>query len=122
MYFVIKKILSKPIPEVVGFEVLKYIATKGSTNVIFEFKKDDKIIRKWIDKNEIILLTADKEFFLKTLANFKKIESEQLSFLQQAKDRFDATIKQTQAVIEKNIEEFNKLRQSDDVPCVLKTL
>ena len=64
MYYVIKKNITNPTSCFMGFAAPKYIAAKNSDNVIFEFTKDGKITRKWVKKEEVVLLTEDKEFFI----------------------------------------------------------
>lgn len=61
MYYVIKRQYVAPMQRFIGFIVSKYIASKNSDNVIFEFVKDDKVQRKWIKRDDIVLLTKDKE-------------------------------------------------------------
>lgn len=122
MYYVIKKQTNSLVSTVIGFEVPKYIVSKNSENVIFEFIKDDKPLRKWVNKDDIVLLTDNREFFLKTLEKFKKIEGEQLLLIGQAQEELDRTIKDGIAKVNETIEEFNKLKYTGKVPCILKKL
>lgn len=120
MYYIIKKHISTPISTVVGFEAPKYIASKSSQNVIFEFMLDGKPTRRWINKDDVVLLTDDKEFFLKTLGEFKKLEEEQLSIINQAKSELDNKIESSKEVIQQAIDRFDKLKRQQGVPCILK--
>lgn len=120
MYYVIKKQSNSLVSTVIGFEVPKYIVSKNSQNVIFEFIKDDKPLRKWVSKDDIVLLTDNKEFFLKTLERFKKIEGEQLMLIGQAQEELDRTIKDGIAKVNETIEEFHQLKYTGKIPCILK--
>ena len=105
-----------------GFAVPKYIATKGSDNVIFEFKKDGKVTRKWIKKEEIVLLTDDKEFFIKTMDQFKDVEATQQKLINEAQAKLEQTMVEFTENVNSEIDEFEEIRDSSDVPCILKDL
>jgi lipopolysaccharide biosynthesis regulator YciM len=90
-YVIIKKPKTHP-PEFMGFKVPKFITKKQSDNVIFEFKIDGKVVRKWINKRDILLVTDDKAFYLKTLERFKKVQQEQEELVQEAKNKLNETI------------------------------
>ena len=46
MYYVIKRQIGIPLVTFIGFKVPKYIASKNSENIIFEFTKDGKAVVK----------------------------------------------------------------------------
>ena len=122
MYYVIKKQIDNPSACFIGFKVPKYIASKNSENVIFEFVKDGKINRKWVKKNEIILLTEDKEFFIETMDKFKAVQAEQQQLVEDAQVKLEETMEILTETVNTEIDEFEKFRDSSDIPCVLKTL
>jgi len=122
MYYVIKKNLDNPTSCFMGFAVPKYIVTKGSDNVIFEFKTDGKVTRKWIKKEEIILLTDDKEFFIKTMNQFKEVETTQQKLIDEAQAKLEQTVIEFSENVNSEIEEFEEIRNTTDVPCILKEL
>ncbi len=122
MYYVIKKQIDNPSTCFIGFKVPKYIASKNSENVIFEFVKDGKINRKWVKKNEIILLTEDKEFFIETMDKFKAVQAEQQQLVEDAQVKLEETMEILTETVNTEIDEFEKFRDSSDIPCVLKTL
>ncbi len=105
-----------------GFNVPKYIAAKNSDNVIFEFTKDGKVTRKWVKKEEIILLTDDKEFFIKTLNQFKEVEATQQKLIDEAQAKLEQTTVEFTENVNAEIDEFEEIRDSSDVPCILKDL
>ena len=105
-----------------GFAAPKYIAAKNSDNVIFEFTKDGKITRKWVKKEEVVLLTEDKEFFIKTMNQFKEVEATQQKLINEAQTKLEQTMVEFTQNVNAEIEEFEEIRDSTDVPCILKDL
>jgi len=122
MYYVIKRQPDSPMKSFIGFHVPKYIAAKNSENVIFEFIKDGKPNRKWVKKEDIILLTDDKDFFIKTMDQFKAVEATQQKLVNAAKDKLNESMETFTESVNAEINEFNEIRDSDDVPCILKDL
>lgn len=122
MYYVIKRQTSSPSSCFLGFKVPKYIASKNSDNVIFEFDKDGKAIRKWIKKDEIILLTEDKEFYLQTIKQFQDIEETQHKLVNEARAKLEQSMENFTESVNAEIHEFEEIRDSTDVPCILKGL
>jgi len=120
-YVIIRKPETNPV-EVMGFKTPKYLTNKISDTVIFEFNFDDKVIRKWIKKSEILLLTNDKDFYLQTLKTFEQTFKEQSELVSKAQKKVDKSIEEFSAVMEEKIGEFEKLRNTDGVPCILKDL
>ncbi len=122
MYYVIKRQTTVPLSCFIGFMVPKYIASKNNEHVIFEFVKDGKTQRKWVKKDEIVLLTDDKDFFTKTMEQFRSVEETQKKLVDAAKDQLNACIETFTETINAEINEFNEIKNSDDVPCILKNL
>ncbi len=118
MYYVIKKMVDKPLASFIGFKAPKYIASKNNDNVIFEFSKDGKAIRKWIKKDEIILLTDDKELFLKTMEQFQAVEAMQQKLVDEAQEQLNQTIVTFSETMENELDEFSR----DDMHSILKSL
>ena len=122
MYYVIKRQLNVPMSNFIGFQVPKYIAAKNSENVIFEFIKDGKPNRKWVKKEDIILLTDDKEYFIKTMDKFKAVESVQKQLVEDAEIKLNETMETLSETMNTEISDFEELKDSSDVPCILKEL
>ena len=116
MYYVIKRILNSPLASFMGFKVPKYIASKSSDTVIFEFTKDGKIVRKWIKKEEIVLLTKDLELFLKTMNQFKATEAIQQKLVEDAQKHLDQCIETFSETMKNELEEFTR----EDMQSILK--
>ncbi len=122
MYYVIKKQPDSPSQCFIGFKVPKYIASKGNENIIFEFKKDGKVIRKWVKFNEIVLLTDDKTFFEKTIAKFREVAAEQQKLVDDAHKHLEKSMQTYTETVNEELHEFEKIRGSDDIPCILKDM
>jgi hypothetical protein len=120
-YAIIKKPNTHP-TEFMGFSVPKFITNKESGNVIFEFTIDGKKVRKWVNKEAILLLTDDKDFYLQTLKKFQKVQKEQQALVDEAKEKLNATVENFAQTMESEFEAFEELREEEDIPCVLKNL
>lgn len=121
MYYMIKR-QSSPTQCFIGFKVPKYIAAKNNDSVICEFVVDGKVTRKWVKKDDIVLLTEDKNFFLITMKRFKAVESEQQELVDMARKELEKSMETFTETVNAEIDEFNEIRDSDDVPCILKDL
>ncbi len=122
MYYLIKRQSDSPSKCFIGFQVPKYIAAKNSNSVILEFKKDGKVTRKWVKKEDIVLLTDDKDFFVKTMEQFKAVENTQQKLVNEARDKLSQSMETFTETVNASLNEFNEIRNSDDVPCILKDL
>jgi len=122
MYYVIKRQHSMPLTAFISFQVPKYIASKNTGHVIFEFQKDGKAQRKWVKKDDIILLTDDKDFFLKTIKHFKDVETTQQKLIDVAQKQLNQSIETFTETMHAEIDEFNEIKSSSDVPCIIKEL
>ncbi len=122
MYYVIKRQIGIPLVTFIGFKVPKYIASKNSENIIFEFTKDGKADRKWVKKNEIILLTKDKTLFLKTMEKFKAVEETQKKLVDDAKNHLEKSMETMTETMNTEIENFEEFKYSTAAQCFLKDL
>jgi hypothetical protein len=122
MYYVIKRNKNVPMSCFLGFKTPKYIATKNSENVIFEFIKDGKTQRKWVKKDEIVLLTEDKSFFLKTMKKFRNVQETQQKLVDEAQAQLNASMETFAETVNAELDEFEHIKDSTDVPCILKDL
>ena len=122
MYYVIKKQVDKLPSTFIGFAAPKYIASKKNKHVIFLFLKDDKVIRKWVKLEEIILLTDDKAYFLKVMQQFKDVEEQQQKIVDEAHQQLEQSMTNFTETMHAQIHEYEEIRDSSDVPCMLKDL
>ncbi len=122
MYYVIKKQIDKLPSTFLGFAVEKYIASKQNKNVIFLFSKDGKVIRKWVKLEEIILLTEDKEYFLKIMKQFKDVEDAQKKLVADAQANLEKSMTNFADTMNSQIVDYEEIRDATDVPDILKEL
>ena len=122
MYYVIKRQPETPLQCFIGFKVPKYIASKNNENVIFEFTVNGKIHRKWVKKDDVVLLTEDKDFFIETMDKFKAVEAEQQELVDAAKAKLEQSMETFTETVNAQINEFNEIKHSDDIPCILKDM
>ncbi|MBN2816368.1 MAG: hypothetical protein JXQ67_06760 [Campylobacterales bacterium] len=122
MYYVIKKQLDRYPNTFIGFAVEKYIASKSNDNVIFFFTHDGKVVRKWVKLTDIVLLTDDKEYFLKIMRQFKRTQEEQQALVDEAQKNLEQTMTNFVETMQAEISEFEEIRDSTDVPDKLRCL
>ena len=122
MYYVIKQQKNSPLQHFIGFIVNKYIASKNNEHVIFEFTKNGKVERKWVKKDEIILLTDDKKYFLEVFNQFKATEAQQQELVNEAKAQLEESMENFSTVMNEEIDKFNEIKHEKDVPCILKDM
>lgn len=122
MYYVIKRQKDVPLNFFVGFKVPKYIASKKNDSVIFEFEKDGKPQRKWIRKEDLILLTEDRDYFLKIFNQFKESQAIQQKLVSDAREKLEESMENFTKAMEKEINEYNEIKNSEDVPNILKDI
>jgi len=103
----------------IGFVVNRYIASKTNDTVIFEFTKGGKTERKWIKKEEIILLTDNKEYFLDILNQLKSAEAIQQELVNLAKEQLEESIKNFATVMSEEINKLKEIKNSGDADCIL---
>jgi hypothetical protein len=117
MYYVIKKQHLQPLQHFIGFVEKKYLASKNTQNVIFEFEKNGKIERKWVKREDIILLTDNKAEFIKAFNMFKETEAEQQKLVDEAREQLDSSIKNFATAMNNEIDKFSELKSESDIPC-----
>ena len=122
MYYVIKKQLDKLPNTFIGFATEKYIASKTSKNVIFLFNIDGKVVRKWVKLEDIILLTEDKEYFQKILAEFRSVQEQQKKLVEAAQQKLQKCMTNFAETMHAHINDYEEIRDSSDVPDILKHL
>ena len=122
MYYVIKKQIDKLPNTFLGFAVEKYIASKKNKNVIFLFRKDGKVIRKWVKLEDIILLTEDRDYFLEVMQQFKDVEDTQKKLVADAQANLEKSMTNFADTMTSQILEYEEIRDATDVPCILKDI
>jgi len=92
MYYVIQRYNGDPKKHYIAYTVPRYITSENSQNIIFEFRKDGTVKRKWAPKDEIILLTDDTELFKKTIERLESLKSSHLEKIDAAEMQLNQEI------------------------------
>ncbi|MCD6258811.1 MAG: hypothetical protein J7J31_04310 [Helicobacteraceae bacterium] len=116
MYYVIKKQNTNPLSTFIGFKVPKYISSKKSDTVIFEFIQNDKPVRKWVKKEDIILLTDDREYFLKIYKQFEDVQKQQQVLIDKAQANLDKTLETFTETMQDEIDKYTQFLDDSDIP------
>ena len=114
MFYVIQKKHFDPNKFYLAFRVPKYIASKISKNIIFEFNVAGKIKRKWAPKDDIVLLTDDVALFEKTLIRYESIEEKHKERVDEAKRKVKEALHDFEVEIQDEF--FNLQNPSEDTP------
>jgi len=121
MYYVIQKKHNDYYKHFLAYKVPSFKTSKTSENVIFEFKMSDGTIkRKWANKNEIILITDNEEFFeamYKRLNNMEEKHNEEIKVHQ---EKVSAAIEDFKSEMNTEFDKFMEKKKQDNIPCVLK--
>ncbi len=78
MYYVIQKHHGNPKKHYLAYTVPRYISSANSQNIIFEFRNEEGVKRKWAPKEEIVLLTEDEPLFRSVLEKLESIKQTHL--------------------------------------------
>lgn len=92
MYYVIQRHHGDPKKHYIAYSVPRYISSENSQNVIFEFKHEGQIKRKWTSKEEIVLLTENRELFEKVLRQLEDLKQTHLKKIDTAEKQLDEAI------------------------------
>ena len=93
MYYVIQHNHNNPRKHFITYKVPKFITAKNNDNVIFEFKTEKGVKRKWAPKKDIILLTDNKEFYDLMVKRLETIENRQLEKIEEAEEELQNAVK-----------------------------
>lgn len=92
MYYVIQKHHGDPKKHYVAYTVPRYISSQNSQNIIFEFRVNDTVKRKWAPKEEIVLLTDDEQLFQNTLQKLEALKQVHLDKIDAAEEQLNQEI------------------------------
>ncbi len=113
MYYVIQELHDTGEKHFISYQVPKYILSNKNENIIFEFGEKPNIKRKWANKNDIILLTQDKAFFLAFVDKLKSMEKAHLQKINQAQKELESLIQQYHESMHEELDSFKKLSQKN---------
>jgi hypothetical protein len=92
MYYVIQRHHTDPKKHYLAYSVPRYISSDNSQNIIFEFQHEGTVKRKWAPKEEIILLTDDKQLFQTTLKRLEELKHSHLERIDAAQTQLNSEI------------------------------
>ncbi len=120
MYYVIQVLHHTGNKHFISYKVPKYILSSKNENIIFELGEKPNIKRKWANKNDIILLTENKAFFLAYLKKLTSIEETHLEKIDHAQKEVERLIQNYEETIKEELDSFKKLSQNNEnVPTLL---
>lgn len=111
MYYVIQRHQGDPKKHYLAYTVPRYISSKNSQNVIFEFHVEGKTKRKWAPKTEIILLTDNRELFKTTLNRLETLKQTHLEKIDTAQTLLNNELS---ALLNSMQEEFENIKKSGE--------
>lgn len=110
MYYVIQRYHGDPKRHYIAYTVPRYISSKNSENIIFEFKHDGQVKRKWTAKKEIILLSENKEVFEATLRKLEALKNIHTERIDAAQKQLDDEITLLLSVMQ---QEFDAIKETE---------
>jgi hypothetical protein len=110
MYYVIQRHNGDPKKHYIAYTVPKYISSDNSKNIIFEFKHEGQIKRKWTSKEEIILLTDNKELFYATLQKLETLKNAHLEEINKAEEKLEHEITRMLAAMQNEFDTIKNIK------------
>ncbi|WP_295051703.1 hypothetical protein [Sulfuricurvum sp.] len=92
MYYVIQRHHGDPKKHYLAYTVPRYISSENSQNIIFEFRHNDSVKRKWAPKEEIVLLTDDEQLFQTTLQKLEHLKRNHLERIDAAEAQLNQEV------------------------------
>ena len=96
-----------------SYQVPHYILSEKSTNVIFEFGEKPNVKRNWAAKEDIILLTQDKNFFHAYVKKLIELETSHLAKIESAQKEVEKLKQQYQEQMHDELNSFKKLSETN---------
>lgn len=104
MYYVIQRHHNNHQKHYFAYAVAKYISAKNTQNIIFEISQNGETKRKWSPKEDIILLTADKELFRTTMERLESIKNHHLEKIDAAQEKLNHEVNLFHETMQKEFE------------------
>lgn len=108
MYYVIQRHHGDPKKHYLAYTVPRYISSENSQNIIFEFRHNDTVKRKWAPKEEIVLLTDDEELFQTTLQKLESLKRTHLERIGVAETQLNQEISAMLSTMQTEFETIKK--------------
>ncbi|MEW5831667.1 MAG: hypothetical protein AB1763_02365 [Campylobacterota bacterium] len=110
MYYVIQRHHGNPKKHYIAYTVPKYISSNTSQNVIFEFRQDGAVKRKWAPKSDIVLLTDDRALFESILTKLENLKKNHLERIDEAEMQLNREISEMLSAMQF---EFDNIKESN---------
>lgn len=109
MYYVIQRHNNNHKKHFFAYSVIKYITAKNTHNIIFEINQNGVIKRKWSPKEDIILLTEDKELFRTTYQRLEALSTHHIEKINAVQEELNNTVKDFYETMQK---EFKLIQEA----------
>ncbi len=113
MYYVIQRYHNNHKKHYFAYVVTKYISAKNTQNIIFEINQNGTMKRKWSPKNDIILLTTDKELFRTTYERLEALKAQYVAKIEAAQEQLDHEIQNLSKSMQKEFDIIKLSSQHD---------
>lgn len=104
MYYVIQRHHNNHKKHYFAYSVAKYIAAKNTQNIIFEINHNGVMKRKWSPKEDIILLTEDKELFRTTYERLETLSAHHLEKINAVQEELNNAVSDFHQTMQKEFE------------------
>lgn len=108
MYYVIQRHHNNHKKHYFAYSVAKYIAAKNTQNIIFEINQNGVMKRKWSPKEDIVLLTEDKDLFRTTYERLETLSSRHLEKINTAQEELNNAVNDFHETMQKEFEFIKK--------------
>jgi hypothetical protein len=110
MYYVIQRHHGDSKKHYLTYTVPRYISSENTHNIIFEFRHNDRVKRKWAPKDEIVLLTEDEQLFQTTLKKLELLKHSHLKRIDAAEAQLNQEIS---AMLSRMQSEFETIKKNN---------
>ncbi|MDQ1297541.1 MAG: hypothetical protein QG558_79 [Campylobacterota bacterium] len=109
MYYVIQRHHNNHKKHFFAYLAAKCIAAKNTQNVIFEISQGGVVKRKWAPKEDLVLLTEDKELFRTTYERLEALSAHHLEKINTVQEELSNAINDFHESMQK---EFDLIKSS----------
>ena len=104
MYYVIQRHHNNHKKHYFAYSVIKYITAKNTQNIIFEIHQNGVMKRKWSPKEDIILLTENKELFRTAYEKLETLRAQHLEKINTAQAELNNAVNDFHETMQKEFE------------------
>lgn len=104
MYYVIQRHHNNHKKHFFAYLATKCIAAKNTQNVIFEIDQSGVVKRKWAPKEDLVLLTEDKELFRTTYERLEALSTHHLEKINAVQEQLNTAVNDFHECMQKEFE------------------